>query len=194
LADIPIIALTANAFADDIKACRDAGMNDFIAKPLRKKILIEKLANVVTSSAQRGKPAKTAARSDLPMVAPAAVAMTDMAPVLDHAVLDLLVEEIGIDGVRATLDAFLTESAQQLSRLRAYCCDSDRMGIKEEAHKVKGASGTFGLLQVSELARTLEHSAFEIAPGDYQDLLDRIEACFGMARIELEAAMTESVA
>ena len=48
LADIPIIALTANAFADDIKACRDAGMNDFIAKPLRKKILIEKLANVVS--------------------------------------------------------------------------------------------------------------------------------------------------
>jgi CheY-like chemotaxis protein len=42
LADIPIIALTANAFADDIKACRDAGMSDFIAKPLRKKILIEK--------------------------------------------------------------------------------------------------------------------------------------------------------
>ena len=48
LADIPIIALTANAFADDIKACRDAGMNDFVAKPLRKKILIEKLANVVS--------------------------------------------------------------------------------------------------------------------------------------------------
>ena len=194
LADIPIIALTANAFADDIKACRDAGMNDFIAKPLRKKILIEKLANVVTSSAQRCKQAKTTARADLPMVDPAAVAMTDVAPILDYAVLDVLVEEIGVDGVRATLDAFLTESAQQLSRLRAYSCDSDRMGIKEEAHKVKGASGTFGLLQVSELARTLEHSAFKIVPGDYQDLLDRIEACFGMARIELEAAMTESVA
>jgi len=128
------------------------------------------------------------------MVAPAAVAMTDIAPVLDHTVFDALVEEIDIDGVRATLDGFLAETSQQLTRLRAHSCDNDRMGIKEEAHKLKGASGTFGLLQLSELARTLEHSAFQIAPRDYRDLLDRIEACFGMARNELEAAMTESVA
>ena len=43
-ARIPMIALTANAFADDVKACRDAGMDEFIAKPMRKKVLIEKLA------------------------------------------------------------------------------------------------------------------------------------------------------
>ena len=33
-ADIPIIALTANAFAEDAKAARDAGMNDHLPKPL----------------------------------------------------------------------------------------------------------------------------------------------------------------
>jgi signal transduction histidine kinase/AmiR/NasT family two-component response regulator len=48
---IPIIALTANAFAEDVKACRDAGMDEFIAKPIRKKILLEKLADV--SAARR---------------------------------------------------------------------------------------------------------------------------------------------
>jgi HPt (histidine-containing phosphotransfer) domain-containing protein len=104
-----------------------------------------------------------------------------------------LVEEIDIDGVRLTLDAFLAESVEQLSRLRAYSCDSDRAEIKEEAHKLKGASGTFGLLRVADLARTLEHSALRIAPNDYRDLLDRTEACFHMARGELETAMTEYV-
>jgi signal transduction histidine kinase/CheY-like chemotaxis protein/HPt (histidine-containing phosphotransfer) domain-containing protein len=187
LADIPIIALTANAFADDIKACRDAGMNDFIAKPLRKKILTEKLANVV-------KQAKTTAHCGLPMVAPAAVAMTDMAPALDRAVLDALIEEIDIDGVRLALDGFQAETAEQLARLRTCSCGNDRSVIKEEAHKLKGASGTFGLVQVSELARTLEHSALQVAQSDYRDLLDRIEACFGLARRELEAAMSEGVA
>jgi HPt (histidine-containing phosphotransfer) domain-containing protein len=169
-------------------------MNDFVAKPLRKKILIEKLANVATGSVLRCKKAKTAAHADLPIVAPAAVAMTDTAPVLDRAVFDALVDEIDIDGVRATLEPFLAESAQQLAHLRAYACDSNRAEIKEEAHKLKGASGTFGLLQVSELARTLEHSALKIAPNDYRDLLDRIDVCLDRARGELEAAMTEGVA
>ncbi len=38
-----IIALTANAFQEDVKLCKEAGMNDFLAKPLDTKILKEKI-------------------------------------------------------------------------------------------------------------------------------------------------------
>ncbi|MDA9529157.1 ATP-binding protein [Bradyrhizobium sp. CCBAU 25338] len=40
---LPIIALTANAFPEDIKVCREAGMSDFLAKPLRKPALVAAL-------------------------------------------------------------------------------------------------------------------------------------------------------
>jgi signal transduction histidine kinase/ActR/RegA family two-component response regulator len=40
---LPIIALTANAFPEDVKICRGAGMSDFLAKPLRKPALVAAL-------------------------------------------------------------------------------------------------------------------------------------------------------
>ncbi|QFI76588.1 ATP-binding protein [Bradyrhizobium betae] len=40
---LPIIALTANAFPEDVKICREAGMSDFLAKPLRKPALVAAL-------------------------------------------------------------------------------------------------------------------------------------------------------
>ena len=47
---IPIIALTANAFAEDAKAARDAGMNDHLPKPLD----FDKLKNILARIKQHG--------------------------------------------------------------------------------------------------------------------------------------------
>jgi len=46
---VPIIAMTANAFAEDVQACRDAGMSDFIAKPVSKQMFIEAILRAVAS-------------------------------------------------------------------------------------------------------------------------------------------------
>ena len=47
LASIPIIAMTANAFAEDKKAALDAGMNGHVAKPVDIAVLMEALENVL---------------------------------------------------------------------------------------------------------------------------------------------------
>jgi len=51
LARLPIIALTANAFPEDVKMCREAGMSDFLAKPLRKAALVAAVLRAVSKAA-----------------------------------------------------------------------------------------------------------------------------------------------
>jgi len=48
-ASLPIIALTANAFPEDAKLCREAGMSDFLAKPLRKQMLVNAMLRALES-------------------------------------------------------------------------------------------------------------------------------------------------
>lgn len=43
--DIPIIAMTANAFTEDRRRVLEAGMNEHLAKPLESEVLIKTIAN-----------------------------------------------------------------------------------------------------------------------------------------------------
>jgi len=49
-AALPIIALTANAFPEDAQRCRDAGMSDFLAKPLRKPLLVDAILRAMEAA------------------------------------------------------------------------------------------------------------------------------------------------
>lgn len=49
-AQIPIIAMTANAFAEDVQASKDAGMNEHMAKPLKPEAISEVLARWIAKS------------------------------------------------------------------------------------------------------------------------------------------------
>ena len=113
--NIPIIALTANAFSDDVRACRDAGMNEFMSKPIRKKVLFEKLSLVLTdhpavieqSEALADAPgAEKSAPEALPVTPPAEVALTDVGTILDRRTFEELADAVGREGVRAILDVY----------------------------------------------------------------------------------------
>ena len=46
---VPVIAMTANAFEEDVKACLDAGMNDHLAKPVNPQLLYDTLQKHLSS-------------------------------------------------------------------------------------------------------------------------------------------------
>jgi PAS domain S-box-containing protein len=196
-ARIPIIALTANAFADDVKACRDAGMDEFISKPMRKKVLIEKLALLLSDHPAVARAAGWAQQNGidkLPVTPAAEVALADVGTLIDAEVLRCLTEEIGADGVRAALELFLADTPASLQLLRQLSSQRDRARIKDEAHTLKGAAETFGLAQLAELAKTLECCAATITPQDHAALLDRLDACFERSRREAGMAVATVLA
>lgn len=198
LAAVPIVAVTANAYPDDVKVCREAGMTGFVAKPVRKQALVECIIGALDKAAATGyrpsggrretpsavPPAQ--ARAGAPADAAAGDAALDHAA-LDHAALDCLAAEIGTEAACLAMQVFIAETKERLARMRALVLDEARPALRTEAHTLKGAAATLGLMEVRALAFALECRAFDISATDFAAALDRIEAAFIRALTELPA-------
>jgi HPt (histidine-containing phosphotransfer) domain-containing protein len=85
------------------------------------------------------------------------------------------------------LDVFVEETRAQLELLGRLRCPDDGMQIERLGHSLKGCSGTFGLMQLSKLARVLEAGVSGMSDTDFRAALVRIEQAFDAARSQLPA-------
>jgi signal transduction histidine kinase/DNA-binding response OmpR family regulator len=172
-ATLPIIALTANAYADDMKLCRDAGMTDFLAKPLRKPALIAAVLRALRRT---------------PVVRATLQAPASDVAVIDRILLAQIGEEIGEQGLMETLAIFFRDAERRIGLFRCLVDDPDPELLEMEAHSLKGAASTFGLVEIAQIARTIEQQAPDIATDVLSPLLDRLEQALHRASEALDAA------
>ncbi|MGZ3324774.1 MAG: ATP-binding protein, partial [Xanthobacteraceae bacterium] len=178
-ATLPIIALTANAFPEDVKHCREAGMSDFLAKPLRKQAMVAAMLRAVGPVAAPG--------AALPVVA---APSTESAP-LDRTALAQLTEAIGADGVRQTFAVFARETEARLALFQEFREGDDRELIEIEAHALKGAARTFGAGEMSDIARLIEYRAAKISADELRDAVLQLDDAYRKMRREFEADITQ---
>jgi two-component system sensor histidine kinase/response regulator len=165
-ASLPIVAMTANAMERDRKRCLDAGMDDFVVKPIDPQALIATLLRWI--------------RPRSPAAAPAA---------RGHAMAGAMSGDMpqGIDGLDTGLGLSRMAGKKTLyvAMLRRYCSGQrgfgQRMGdaiaagdsgaARLLAHTLKGVSGSVGATAIQELAGALElaiieeHAATDIQAG-----------------------------
>lgn len=142
-ATVPIIAMTANAMAEDRQRCLDAGMNDHVGKPVDVKLLTDVLLRWIAPPGPMAEKVQDGAS-----VSPAAAADFDF----DGAIRQMAGNR---DLWERAARRYLASPAAP-RRIADQCEAGEREAAYREAHTLKGIAATLGLLALQRAAADAE--------------------------------------
>ena len=155
---VPIIAVTAGAMAGEIQRCLDAGMNDYVGKPINPDQLIQVILRTL------GPEAAAAGDGDAPAPEPASDVGARLAEgdeTLDEAVLSTLEEQLGREMVVELVEEYRTSATDLARRIDAARATGNLDELGDAAHTLKSSSGSLGLKRLYRQAFKVEESARE---------------------------------
>lgn len=144
---VPIIAMTANAMSGDRERCVEAGMDDYVAKPVRR----EDLAALLL----RWQPDRSGSSAERPAV-PSEESRNGAACVDPAVLADLWqLDETG-ELLTTLITHYRNETPEQLAVMQAAFRRSDAAALATAAHTLKGSSGNLGATHIQQLCGELQ--------------------------------------
>lgn len=183
---VPILALTASLMEAERRHCLAAGMNRVLGKPIIWPELLAALA-VLGPSVAADEPSPTA-MPVMDTVADPAPSGADVdalgvpVPDLDHALITGMTRQLPPAVVARLLRQGLEAASRSSAELQAAVGDPVR--LRQEAHRLRGAAGSFGLARLSALAGSIEDRASRGL--DVADLVGELAQATAAVRMALD--------
>jgi CheY-like chemotaxis protein len=172
----PIVAMTANAMRKDKEACLQAGMVEFITKPIDPDAFLAVVSRFMggelwldDDAPVRGSGADT--------------------PDVNLAKLDALAAVLPAARIDEMLEVYIANSRSRLDRMQGLASGLDYDGVAREAHDLKSTSGNFGATRVQMLTEQLERACKSKDDAEVPRLLGEIVLASKIVRETFEARL-----
>ncbi|MBU2430768.1 MAG: response regulator, partial [Proteobacteria bacterium] len=143
----PVIAMTAHALTGYKQKCLDAGMDDFVTKPLKKEILLSTVSKWIQHSSDTADFEDAFAKNKAPL----------------QIYIALNEFENDRDFFYQVLDEFLIQAEEQISQIKHALASNDPGVVVRHAHSIKGGAANLTADALSKAAHDLE--LFDKTPG-----------------------------
>jgi two-component system, sensor histidine kinase and response regulator len=175
-----VVALTADAFADNRESCAAAGMDEFVPKPVEPETVKALVAALPRTGLAAGAPAMGGGGEGEP----------ELPEGIRASVADLMAN-FGPEAVVELLTSYLDDTPGRLAELRTLATGSDRAAFARAAHSLAGSSGIFGLHNLRQAGLELEKKAASTQVPCTDEIV-RMENIFGRARPVLAKLLWEA--
>jgi signal transduction histidine kinase/DNA-binding response OmpR family regulator/HPt (histidine-containing phosphotransfer) domain-containing protein len=186
---VAIVAMTANALAGDKERCLEAGMDDYLPKPVRRELIAAALGRWLDPQSIEGSSQQTAVSTPIEDISRIALATRNEASI-DMQALDELQNLMG-DGVPEVIATYVRDAPQQIAAIAAAIGAHDAVTLGRAAHSLKSSSRSLGAVGVARIAEALElHVNAQGSLEKAEQMLAAMRSAFAAAESRLRQIAT----
>ncbi len=177
---VPVIALTANVQIGDREACLEAGMNDYLSKPLTPDALVYVLGKWIGDGKQWKPSADQETSENSSGFSHTTLSVFDRATLIHRAMGD-------VELAQSVMSGFQENFPRQIANLEECCALEDLNGLKYKLHGMKGVASTIAAEELRSCVAELETLALAKQVEAIRTALPQLQECFHRVRLEMEA-------